>query len=292
VVASASVAQQHIPEAQAHDGAAIVAVTRPSELTPLLASPEPLPAAVVEAPHSFLAISAPVNGIVEVVFVRPGDHVEAGQPLLTFDDRQAPAQVAQLRLELASARGRAAEIDHSLAALDATIAAARAQLPAPPSNEMPAEAVAAVARAEAVYNEAIARERRALALQAHGVTFTQELEAAQLSVRTAAESLALVRREAEAKAALAASRLLDARTEAESAIARHRAEREQLASALAAAREAESETESAIAAAIADTRHLVVRAPATAVVTELAVQAGDRAVAGSPMLTLDRIPPP
>ena len=40
----------------------------------------------------------------------------------------------------------------------------------------------------------------------------------------------------------------------------------------------------------ADSAHLILRAPAPAIVTEMAVQPGDRAVNGTPLLTLERIP--
>ena len=238
-----------------------------------------------------LPIGAPANGIVEVVYVRVGDRVEAGQPLLTFRDRQASNAVSQLRLEIASGRARIAELEGSVKTLEAAIAAAVAQLPSAETPPPPAEAVAAVARAQAIYTEAVARERRAAALQAHGIAATQELEAAQMAVRGAAEDLALARREADAKAALAAAQVLGVRTQAESAVANQRSEREQLLAEIDATRQKQREAEAALAEATADSARLVVRAPAAAVVTELAVQPGDRAIAGSPLLKLDRVPP-
>ena len=242
------------------------------------------------APRAALSISAPTNGIVDVLFVRIGDRVEAGQPLLTFDDRQTASVASQLRVEIASARQHALELEAALKALDAAIAAAGAQVPQRVEAETPPEAAAAVARAQSIYNEAVARERRAAALQAHGIAITQELEAAQLEVRNAAEALTLAHREADAKQALASAQLLDARSQAESAVAAQRGERAQMAADLEATRQKQREAESALAEAIADSAHLILRAPAPAIVTEMAVQPGDRAVNGTPLLKLERIP--
>jgi multidrug resistance efflux pump len=262
-------------------------------VVPTPSEPEPPPAPTPPEPrHQFLSIAAPSNGSVEVVYVRVGDHVDAGQALLTFNDRQAGNAVSQLRLELASARARTAELERAVTALDIEIAAATAKLPAPVVPEAPPEAAAIVARAQAIYNEAVARERRAAALQAHGVAATQELEAAQMAVRSAAEDLALARREAEAKKALAASQVLDTRTQAEAGIANQRRQREQLVSEMAATRQKQREAEAALVEASADSARLIVRAPAAAVVTGLAVQPGDRTLAGTPLLGLERIEHP
>ena len=240
---------------------------------------------------ALLPITAPASGIVDVVFVRIGDRVEAGQALLTFDDRHAASAASQLRVEIASARQHAVELEASLKALDVAIAAATTQLPEAVEADVPPEAAAAVAHAQSVYNEAVARERRAAALEAHGIAITQELEAAQIEVRVLAEALALARREAEAKRTLASAQLLDARSDAESALAARRSERAQIAAQLAATRQKQQEAEVALAEATADSAHLVLRAPAPAIVTEMAVQPGDRALTGSPLLKLERIPP-
>jgi multidrug resistance efflux pump len=259
------------------------------------------PAAVETAPaptppsrerNRLLSITAPSNGSVEVVYVRAGDHVEAGQALLTFSDHQAASNVSRLRLDVASARARAAELEGSLRTIDAAIAAAIETLPPPAAPEVPSEAAAVVARAQAVYNEAVARERRAAALLAHGVAATEELEAAQVAVRGAADDLALARREAEAKTALATGQALDIRMQAERAIAAQRGERDRLAAEIAATRQQEREAATALAAATSERIRLVVRAPAAATVTGLAVQPGDRALAGAQLLELTRIPSP
>lgn len=257
----------------------------------MLAEPAPRAGTRTEpAPRTALSISAPANGIVDVLFVRIGDRVEAGQPLLTFDDRQATSAASQLRVEIASARQHAVELEAALKTLDGAIAAAIAQVPQRVEAETPPEAASAIARAQSIYNEAVARERRAAALQAHGIAITQELEAAQVEVRNAADALVLAHREAEAKQSLASAQLLDARSQAESAVAAQRGERAQVAADLEATRQKQHEAERALAEATADSAHLILRAPVPAIVTEMAVQPGDRAINGTPLLKLERIP--
>jgi multidrug resistance efflux pump len=100
----------------------------------------------------------------------------------------------------------------------------------------------------------------------------------------------LAHREAEAKQSLASAQLLDARSQAESAVAAQRGERAQVAADLQATRQQQHEAENALAEATADSAHLILRAPVPAIVTEMAVQPGDRAVNGTPLLKLERIP--
>ncbi len=295
VVASAALAQQEFPEPPLAAQVAPIVQTPASRPVAPTVTPVTQTSSAPPPPqqlHAFISITAPADGTIDVVFVRIGDRVEAGQPLLTFNDKQTTSQLAQLRLDVASARARAAELEASLKELDAAIAGATAQLPTPVAAVAPPEAAAVVARAQSVYNEAVAREQRAAALIAHGVAAAQELEQAQVGVRTAAEALAFARREGEAMAAAAAAQALDARSQAQAAIETQQSRRAQLAAQLDAIRQAQREAEAALAGATADTAHLVVRAPAPSVVTELAVQAGDRTIAGSPLVKLDRIPPP
>src|SRR5215208_416563 len=142
VVASAALAQQQLPAEAVHP---VVTVKRAEPAAPPERVPQPVPTRVVEGPDPFVVIAAPANGIVELVYVRPGDRVEAGHPLLTFDDRHASGLVSQLRVEIASARARTAELEGELRSLDARIAADVAQLPAPPAAVLPPEAAAAIA---------------------------------------------------------------------------------------------------------------------------------------------------
>jgi len=48
---------------------------------------------IVEAPSGNIAMGTPVNGVVTEIYVRVGDHVEAGDPLFKIDDSDLQAQL-------------------------------------------------------------------------------------------------------------------------------------------------------------------------------------------------------
>ena len=102
------------------------------------------------------------------------------------------------------ARNQASDLERAIKTVDASVAALKAEnTEQGPIENIPKELKGAIERAQTIYNEAVAREQRAAALQAHGVFARQELEEAQVAVRTASDSLALLRRESEAAAKLA-----------------------------------------------------------------------------------------
>ena len=59
---------------------------------------------VVEPSSETVDIAAHVSGVVARVFVRPGDQVAAGQPLLEIDSRTARAAVSEAAAQVATAR--------------------------------------------------------------------------------------------------------------------------------------------------------------------------------------------
>lgn len=69
---------------------------------------------VTEPSSEVVDIAAHVSGIVAKVFVVPGDHVSAGQPLLEIDSRNARAAVAEAAARAATARQSIAAAQTSL----------------------------------------------------------------------------------------------------------------------------------------------------------------------------------
>ncbi len=59
---------------------------------------------VIEPSSEVVQIATQIPGVVSKVFVRPGDYVVAGQPLLEVDSRNARAAVAEASASLAAAR--------------------------------------------------------------------------------------------------------------------------------------------------------------------------------------------
>lgn len=88
-------------------------------------------AGLVESPTTNLAVTAPVTGIVQKVYVRLGQRVRAGEPLFLLDDASQRAEVARLQtaLLLAEKRLRKWELGtrpEELATQEAQVAQARA----------------------------------------------------------------------------------------------------------------------------------------------------------------------
>ena len=69
---------------------------------------------VVEPSSETVDIAAHISGVVARVFVRPGDQVAAGQPLLEIDSRTARAAVSEAAARAASARQSIAAAQTSL----------------------------------------------------------------------------------------------------------------------------------------------------------------------------------
>src|SRR5262249_30517896 len=61
---------------------------------------------LIEPESEHIALSSAVSGLVTHVYVKTGDHVRAGQPLFSLDDRelQADLGVKKAALELAQSR--------------------------------------------------------------------------------------------------------------------------------------------------------------------------------------------
>jgi multidrug resistance efflux pump len=77
-------------------------------------------AGVIEPSSELIEIGADVGGVVDRVFVAPGERVTPGQPLFSVDSRDARAQIAE-------ARARLARLHESVAAARTSVGVARRQ---------------------------------------------------------------------------------------------------------------------------------------------------------------------
>jgi HlyD family secretion protein len=59
---------------------------------------------IIEAARENVKIGAPQGGLIQRVFVRVGDKVKAGDPLLLLDDRETRAQLANMEAQLGAMR--------------------------------------------------------------------------------------------------------------------------------------------------------------------------------------------
>ena len=306
VAISATVAQQHITATTADDGrveqsADIVATATsvdavvPSQ--PIASSTTDRPAGPqsfrgLVRPRDVATVTMPTPAVVREVLISVGDRVKAGEPLVVLDRQEPNGQLAQMRFEADLARNQANDLERAINALDASIAALTAETAAQSEIvSVPRELSPAIERAQAVYNEAIAREQRAVALQAHGVSAREELEQAQVAVRAVSDSLRLLRRESEAAAKLAAAQALQSRTQAGIALAEQQRQRQERANELVQTRLRQRETEAALARTKTEYGDFTLRAPGQGLVAELGIRAGERPMAGAPIVKLATIDP-
>ena len=182
----------------------------------------------------------------------------------------APREIANLitqaRLAVQSARQQVTELEQNVKALDASIAVAvaardTASTSTPDGQDgVDQQTRAALERAQVAYNQAVARERRASALEAHGIAASQELEEAQMAVRAAAAEVANLRRAIDAAHALANAQVIQTRAQADAAIAEQQRTRQARADDLVQARLRLRQAEAVLAAATREQANM----PATA----------------------------
>ena len=101
--------------------ATVVNGNKPTPVAPAVVEPSRSPfqsfiagAGIVEAKSQNIAIGSPLNGIVKAVMVTVGDQVKAEAPLFRLDDREALADLALRRADLAKAKAAVGEAEAEL----------------------------------------------------------------------------------------------------------------------------------------------------------------------------------
>jgi multidrug efflux pump subunit AcrA (membrane-fusion protein) len=107
-------------------------------------------AGVVEPSSELIAIGSHLPGVIDRVFVSPGDTVPAGAPLFSIDSREARAAIAE-------ARARRASLEQQLAAVQTTLNVAQQQLALYRGVSDPR----AVSRQEVIQREGVVADARA-----------------------------------------------------------------------------------------------------------------------------------
>jgi multidrug resistance efflux pump len=252
-------------------------------------------------PRDVTTIALPTSVVVRKVLVVVGDHVRPDQTLLSLDDEEARKLVNQLTFDVQRAKEQTAQIGQSVALLDRSInalalgvAQANAELAIAQRNveRIPNRQLKdSPERAQVAYDQAVTRERRLTDLAANGVVPRQDLEDARFAVRMAADDLEVARRSAQAAEKVSALQALQARAQADLAMAEQRRQRAERSGDLAQARLRQAQTEAGLAAATARLTDLTVRAPGDSLVAEVGVRAGDRVLAGAPLIKLATVDP-
>ena len=284
VSASATVAHQHIAADATSEAPTLTAtylgVTRPRQVT-TLTFPMPL--------------------VIQKVLVDIGDHVQAGQPLLTIDDEDARRVVGQLRVDVQRAERQVTELELTIQILSRSINALiapaadtsqRLAMAQRSADGVPGRQAADTPEPfQAAYEQAVTRERRVAALKDPGVLGRQELEEAQIAVRGAADALAAARRAADAATALSSAQALHAQTQADQRIADQQRQRQKRSGEISQARQYRTEARAALDLALTRLGDLTVRAAGEALVAEIAVKAGEPVRAGAPLVRLAVVDP-
>jgi multidrug resistance efflux pump len=252
-------------------------------------------------PRNVTTIAFPVPVTIRSVHVAVGDAVQAGQIVMELDDEEATRLIRQLTFGFESAVEERTQLeqivailDRSIRSLSTTLAETNAELAVAQRNadSVPSRQVKdSPSRALAAYEQAQARERRITELAAQGAVSRQDLEDARFATRVAADDLENADRAAAAATKLESLQTLQARTQADLAIADQRRQLAERKGQLEQSRMRERQAGADLQSATKRLSDLMVRAPGGSVVADVAVRAGDRLLAGVPLLRLAILDP-
>ncbi|MCS6884272.1 MAG: HlyD family efflux transporter periplasmic adaptor subunit [Acidobacteriota bacterium] len=247
-------------------------------------------------PASEIKLAAIEQSVVRQVHVEVGDRVTSGQLLITLDSTIAQPGLAEAELERQTAAVELAEAESAFAANSGRLATLKQELAAINSSVSLAERKAeqvplrqrqdSLERVQAVYEQALARYRRAESLRSSGLVSEQEFEAAQAELKLAQADL-----EAARKAVVAGQELLEAQQrqaliQTELEIRQQQVLLVQMRSRLEQARLRLQRAEEAVKQAKARLAQKELRAEKPAVVVEIPVGVGDLVAAGMPLIRL------
>jgi HlyD family secretion protein len=225
-------------------------------------------------PASEIRITAESNGTVSDISVKVGDVVQAGQTLLTMDDREARLAVKQASVELEAATTKLDKFRAQLADADARVAITQRQEQLVPTRQWRDSPE----RAAAAYDQALLNYNRTKKLFEAGLVAQLELDARATELRMARDDLEHAKELAEVSARLA-------HDQADQADLQAKVTREELQAQL---RQAQANYDRAKQQAEAT----VVRATTDGVVSEISIHLGDRvpvAAALARLAKLDRM---
>ena len=222
-------------------------------------------------PASEIRISAESNGTVSNISVKVGDVVQAGQTLLSLDDREARVAVNRARVELEAATTKLDKFRAQLADADARVAISQRQEQLVPTRQWRDSPE----RAAAAYDQALLNFNRTQKLFEAGLIAQLELDARSTELRMARDDLNRAKELAQVSEKLA-------HDQADQADLQTKVTREELQAQL---RQAQANYESAKQQAEAT----VVRATTAGVVSEISIHLGDRVPAGAMLARLAKL---
>jgi multidrug resistance efflux pump len=251
------------------------------------------------APSQRVAVNGVISGTVRQVLVSVGEAVSAGQPLIAIDDQSVRAQLDAALADHQHAtdealhwRQRITALDHSVEEINATFAKSvgavavaqryAEQVPGRQLRDSPE-------RAQATFDQASSKLERLQRLHAQGLVSDEALEDQTIAARIAKNDLDSANQWVAAAAALQRAQQEQARQQ----IARTRADfQQQRSDNKARLEQAEARADQAlqrVAAARLLLEEAVVKATTDGVVVDIAVEVGERPVAGKPLISIARL---
>lgn len=219
-------------------------------------------------PASEIRITSSLGGTVSGIFVKVGDVVKPGQPLLRLDDREVELSLSQASADLRTAENNLDNFRLDLANANARVAIAQRheqQVPTRQWRDSPE-------RAEAAYDLVLTNYNRVKELFDAGVVSQQELDARATDLKMTQDDLNNAKRLADASANLE-------RDQTEQANLQARVTRQDL-------QEQRRQAQVRYQHAKQDKEAMAVRATKAGTIAEVSAKLGDRIPAGTVLLRL------
>jgi len=222
-------------------------------------------------PASEIRITAESLGTVSKIYVKVGDTVRKGQPLLRMDDREARLALEHAALSRDAAENSLKKFRAPLADMNARVAMSQRQEQQVPTRQWRDSPE----RAQAAYDEALANHNRAKELFQAGLIPKQEMDLRDTELRIAQDDLSNAK-------TLATASERARKDQSEQADLQARASRQELEEQLRELELRYEEAKQRVDAA-------EVRATETGVVAEVPVRLGDRVPEGSLLARLAQL---
>jgi multidrug resistance efflux pump len=222
-------------------------------------------------PASEIRITAESLGTVSKIYVKVGDTVQKGQPLLRMDDREARLALEHAALLRDAAENGLKKFREPLADMNARVAVSQRQEQQIPTRQWRDSPE----RAQAAYDEAVANHTRAKELFQAGLIPEQEMDLRDTELRIAQDDLSNAKN-------LASASERARKDQSEQADLQAKASRQELEEQLRELELRYQETKQRVDAA-------EVRATETGVVAEIPVRLGDRVPEGSLLARLAQL---
>lgn len=247
-------------------------------------------------PSAETKIAASSQALVKELHVKVGDRVSEGQLLLSLDDTEAQSALRQAELEQRAAQTQIAELTSAITSHQKQLAALRSELAKAGGKVSVAQRRAeqvplrqrqdSPERAQAIYEQAQARLRRAEDLRSRGLMSEQEYESARAEMKIAEADLESAKRAAAASNELARAQEHQAQLQASLEINEQNRLLTEMQSQLEQARLRLLRADEALKAAQRRLSETQIRSTTSAVIVDIPFRSGDLVASGMILVRL------